>query len=196
MRHFGDFIDRIDLAGWTLTLSGMIVIAVTALTPAYLKTRAIEAQTVVLRQIADRTRTHHENYIAFNQALHANDPLLLERLAWHHLRMQPEGSQEMIQTVDVGIVPSVDQWVAPHTRIHVPDEIQLPDSHLVRLVTGEPRPWVLGFGAWLVLTGLLINPVVRARREATQEDNDDDLDDAPWETDPDAEDIDEAHHHE
>jgi hypothetical protein len=142
LRQFGDLLDRIDLAGWTLTLSGMVVVAATIITPAYLEAKAIEAQCVVLRQVKHRTIAHHANYVAFSEALRDNDPVLLERLAWHHLRMQPSGAQTLdtLETLeDPWVVPSVDKWVAPPPgQITIPEAIDLPDSTLVRLITGEP----------------------------------------------------------
>ncbi|MEX2672390.1 MAG: hypothetical protein WD294_09805 [Phycisphaeraceae bacterium] len=175
LRQIGDALDRIDLAGWTLTLSGMIVVAVTVITPAYLEARQIEAQCIVLRQAATRTDSHYQNYIAFDQALRRNDPLLLERLAWHHLRMRPAGTDAMETLEDPWLVPSVDQWVAPPSEsIMIPAEIKLPDSTLVRLITAEPRPWVLAFGAWLILVGLLINPTVASRDDEEDDAADED----------------------
>lgn len=174
LQQFGDLLDRIDLAGWTLTLSGIVVVAVTVLTPAYLEVRAMEVQRAVLRHAEQRTEAHYQNYVAFHEALQNNDPLLLERLAWHHLRMRPEGS-ETVETVieNPWLVPSVDQWVAPPAvELETPEALELPDSTLVRLITGDARPWVLAFGAWLILMGLMINPTVPVRDEDDGEEDD------------------------
>jgi len=38
------------------------------------------------------------------------------------------------------------------------DAMLAADSKLMRLISGPSRPWVVAFGGWLLLMGLLLNP--------------------------------------
>ncbi|MBI1369207.1 MAG: hypothetical protein GC162_11215 [Planctomycetes bacterium] len=166
--QFGDFLDRIDIGGWLMLLSGFVIVSATVLTPAWRDVRALDRQ----RQLLDRQVTllelEEQNYNAFVRAVQRDDPLLLERLAWHHLRLRPSGSEVVPVGSEIPArLPSIAQWVQPQLDPLVlrDDDPTHVDSRLIRLITGPSRPWVLAFGGWLILMGLLLNPTLESAIE-------------------------------
>ena len=162
LKQIGDTLDRFDAAGWLLLLAGVAVVALTALAPAYLDTRELAAQCRVMTRQARLLDGQHENYIQLVHAVRENDPLLIQRVAWQQLHVKPPGAKPLAwyYPAAAGPPPSVEQWVqpiAPPLRPEVP-RLDHPDTRLMRLITGPPRPWVLAFGGWLILLGLMINP--------------------------------------
>src|SRR6185437_6046096 len=93
IKNFGDLLDRWDVGGWLLLLAGMIVLSVTLLAPAYMDVRHLDAQVLVLNRQAQMLQKQHENYESFIKAVQSDEPELIERLAWHHLRLKPTDSE-------------------------------------------------------------------------------------------------------
>ncbi|MHC4997188.1 MAG: hypothetical protein ACYTGQ_19290 [Planctomycetota bacterium] len=162
LNFIGDTLDRVDAAGWLLLVCGVAVIAITVLIPPWLSEKQLESQAQALYRQACLDEILLTNSQAFVRALERGDPLLMQRLAYHHLNLKPIGAEVIfdsaLQTDQP--VPSMDQWVRPTLApIHVnAEKYTLPDTRLVRLITGASRPWVLAMGGWLVLMGLLMNP--------------------------------------
>lgn len=156
--------DRLDLGGWLLVISGVLIIGVTTLTPAWLQVRELEIQQQQLAHTASQLELYHQNYEAVLRAIERSDPLIMQRLAWHHLKESPRGeilvSTEYIDRY--APAPTIDDWVRP-ASINLPPTSSttpapLADTKLTRLISGPTRPWVLAFGGWLVLMGLVLNP--------------------------------------
>ncbi len=161
-KQFGDAVDRSGLAGWLLLLCGFFIVAVTALAPAWLDVKQIEAQVAVLERQQQMLEMRHINTQAFVRAIERDDPMLMQRLAWHHLNLKPVGAEPLNLSIadNRPAPPPIEQWTRPHLGPIHPAQVAAayPDSRLVRLTTGPNRAWTLAFGGWLILMGLLINP--------------------------------------
>jgi hypothetical protein len=161
LRKFGDLLDALDLGGWLCVVSGMAIVSVTVLAPAWLDVRELRYEQAILRRQAALLDARRQNYEGFVQAIERDDPMLLTRLAWHHLRLSWLEPQvvEVGQAVD-GQTLRVDEWMRPTaSQLPAVEPLDpLPESRLVRLVLGPPRPWVLAMGGWLILVGLLVTP--------------------------------------
>jgi hypothetical protein len=168
-RKFGDFLDRIDVGGWLMLSLGVFIIALTVLAPAYLDVRKLQAQHEVLHRQASLLLIRQQNYIAFARALERGDPLLIQRVSMQQLHLKPVGTDPLDDASAAPTSKSIDGWMNPQLDAIPISSLTLPDTRLVRLVTGPPRPWVLAFGGWLVLMGLLITPKFVARDLAVED---------------------------
>lgn len=159
-------LDRMDVGGWTMLACGVVIVAATVLTPAWLETEQLRAQRDRLAYQAQLLATMDGNYATLIKHVEQGDPLLLQRLAWSEFQLKTVGTEpicdpEVIQPVHL------ERWVAPE-GVEPPARTVASwhaDSRLLRLLTGKPRPWVLAFGAWLILMGLLLNPMLERRAE-------------------------------
>ena len=79
------------LAGWLPLLGGLTLLAMTLLTPEWLAWRELVWQRDMLRLQAQSLEKQRDSYAMFNDALQADDPVLLERLAYTQLRYKPTG---------------------------------------------------------------------------------------------------------
>lgn len=176
LRFFGKLgalLDALDLGGWLCVVSGMLIVAVTVLAPAWLDVRELRHEQAILRRHAAMLEARRQNYEAFVEAVERDDPMLLTRLAWHHLRLKPADAQ-VVEVANTGTPlgrsevkrqeevrgTRLDDWMRPTaSQLPAVEPIKpLPDAKLVRLVLGPPRPWVLALGAWVMLIGLLVTP--------------------------------------
>ena len=165
-QQFGNVLDRSGLAGWLLLLCGFAIVAVTLLAPAWLDTQRLQAQVSVLERQHQLLEMRHQNYRAFVRAVERSDPMIIQRLAYHHLNLRPAGAKPLnndsfgeAREAAAGS-PPLDQWMRPTLAALPPQTVAIayPDTRLVRLVTGATRPWTLAFGGWVMLMGLLLNP--------------------------------------
>lgn len=173
-RQLGDALDRSGVAGWLLLALGLGIVGATALLPPYLDLERTRAQEVVLHRRHRLLEVQHQNHRSFIRAVRNNDPLLMRRLAWHHLHVKPSGADPVGEWA-VGSddpAPPIRRWVAPDLPPIDPAVIDrsLPQTRLVRLLTGQTRPWVLAFGGWLILMGLMINPTPPSAEAVDEED--------------------------
>jgi len=161
-RQFDEALDRYDVGGWLMLVSGFVIIAVTALAPAWRDVSSLEVQRRQLHRQVALLQIQEQNYHAFVRAVDRNDPLLLKRLAWDQLRQRPVGGRLLMRTTMTGpAAPSIDRWVQPAAmplNTSRADAMLAADSKLMRLISGPSRPWVVAFGGWLLLMGLLLNP--------------------------------------
>lgn len=81
------------LAGWLPVLAGGVLLGMTLITPEWVGWRELLWQRDMLRLQAEGLETQRASYAAFNDALMADDPVLLERLAYTHLRYKPAGKR-------------------------------------------------------------------------------------------------------
>ncbi|QNN24016.1 hypothetical protein HED60_17640 [Planctomycetales bacterium ZRK34] len=169
LHNLGDALDRIDLGGWMMLGCGFVIVAATALAPAWHDVQSLDIQRRQLRRQVALLQIQEQNYHAFVRALDRNDPLLLQRLAWTQLRHKPVGGTLLMRTtMDPSHAPvaSVDQWVQPEPIPMAPvealhrDNLLNGNSRLMRLIGGPSRPWVLAFGGWLILMSVLLNPSI------------------------------------
>lgn len=172
--------DRVvgGLLGWVFVVVGVAAIAASALIPAYLDTLDTREQRKLIEAKAQQLRDERERYRDFHLALSADDPILLERLAFTQLRLKPVGTD----TADFGPIDpaavidspdpdairqvamqwrssqSVEYWLSRpdlKQQAQLAVEIERPrDTRLIRTATGEYRPFVAGFGALVLLFGV------------------------------------------
>jgi hypothetical protein len=81
------------LAGWLPVLGGMTLLAMVLITPSWMGWRELLWQRDMLRLQAESLAEQRVTYETFNEALVADDPVLLERLAFTHLRYKPTGKR-------------------------------------------------------------------------------------------------------
>lgn len=182
LRHLGDLLDRIDLGGWFMMFGGFAIIAVTVLVPAWRDVSELHRQRELIAREVELLQMQQNNYVELTKAINQNDPLLLQRLAWDQLRQQPIGGQLLSHNASaIGpnqSLPTVDQWVQASLpplamKLSEPDRLIAVKSKLMKLITGSSRPWVLAFGGWLILMGVLLNP---GPDDGADEDGDMDVD--------------------
>jgi len=167
----GHLVNRIsDVAGsWLLMVAGMAMISGVVLAPTWLEVREIQAQRDLLRLQAEHMAQSAEAFRRVSRAIEARDELLLERLAYDHLRLRPEGAELLPwdqamrnsrQSVDISSrlewdPAAVEAWLLANP----PDEASLPpDStleRLARLSCAEPmRLSLLAGGALAMIISL------------------------------------------
>jgi hypothetical protein len=83
------------LAGWLPLLGGLVLLAMTLITPEWMGWRDLVWQRDMLKLQAQSLETQRDSYSGFHDALSADDPVLLERLAFTHLRYKPAGKHLM-----------------------------------------------------------------------------------------------------
>lgn len=83
------------LAGWLPLIGGLTLLGITLVTPEWLGWRELVWQRDMLKLQAESLQTQRASYSAFHDTLLADDPVLLERLAFTHLRYKPAGKQLM-----------------------------------------------------------------------------------------------------
>jgi len=83
------------LASWLPVVGGMTLLGMVLITPQWLDWRELAWQRDVLEFQAERLQTQRERYTRFYEALSADDPVLLERLAFTQLRLKPIGKRVM-----------------------------------------------------------------------------------------------------
>ena len=169
-------LDRMDAGGWLLLLAGVAVVTLVVLMPARLDVEDLEAQRDTLATQLSLLEARHADHLAFQEAVESGDPILLRRLGWHHLHLVPtKGPQQTSNVVAQQIAQAApDQWQRPSRIVQRLPEIpklvpraEAATSRLSRLVTGRPRPWVLGLGIWLILMGVAMNPGAHAAASTT-----------------------------
>ena len=173
-------IDRIDLGGWLLLLLGGVIVFATVIAPADLELRRIEAQRDLLRSQADTLTAKRDNYHALIDELDRGNERVIQRLAWHQLNLKPVGSEvaDGVTLIAAHQAASLDNWVAPDSAPLPAStlEIDYPDTYLMRLISGPPSPWVMAFGAWLMLCGVMLSPL--RNHHYVEDDGESDDDDA------------------
>jgi hypothetical protein len=156
------------LPGWMFMVSGMVLVAAALLAPAWREGQRMKWQLDLMSLQADALVKQGESYHQFHEALASDDPVLLERLAYLHLRLKPAGTE----TLDT---QAAAQWLMDarennrtgafsiEAMLHqplpragvdypVPDP---PQSRLVRLTTGTYRLAILLVGGLCLAVGLM-----------------------------------------
>ena len=95
------FIDRVlaPVPAHLLIISGMLLLGMTVVMPAWMETRELGWQVALMKVQAQRLDEQEQSYRKFNDALAADDPVLLERLAYYHLHLKPAGSATLTASV-------------------------------------------------------------------------------------------------
>lgn len=93
------------LPGWLYITAGAALIACVLVTKAWLDCRRLAWQRDLLKLENQLLAQHEASYEQFHAALESGDPVLLERLAYLHLRMVPQGCQPLNTLDDPAIRP-------------------------------------------------------------------------------------------
>lgn len=103
------------LSGWLPLLAGMSLLAMTLITPTWMGWRELVWQRDMLRLQAQGLAQQKQSYVQFHDALSADDPVLLERLAFTHLRYKPVGKHLLDSPVTDDPGPAVTvRWSGDH----------------------------------------------------------------------------------
>lgn len=164
-RALHDFVDRVTapLPGWIFLTAGLSLVALAILVPAWTDVREKDWQVGVMRLQAKTLAEQAENYKEFHAALAADDPVLLERLAYYHLRLKPAGTQAVSLMNSTGKgnnephVPTVEELL--HRPVPTPGE-NMPaykplNTRLIRLTRNNvTRVGLIAAGFLCVIAGL------------------------------------------
>jgi hypothetical protein len=162
------FFDRIGLAGWLLMLCGVTIVGLTIWIPAYLDAEDIRQQNEALTQQLILLEEQQQSHDEFQNAIANNDAQMLRRLGWEYLNLKPAAAATAFTDQT-----RANSWENPLSSQEVSPDLPRPlprgamaDSMLIRYSTGDARPWVMGFGFWLIFMGLMSNPGSRQSDEA------------------------------
>jgi hypothetical protein len=156
-----------QLPGWLFLLTGLTLIALAVLTPAWLACREARHRHAVIEARAEAVARETDRYRQFHTALKARDPLLLERLAYAQLRMKPAdarlarpvpggGEATARQPAAPAMIPIADWLDVPTPRVGEQlDPYEPMNTRLTRLATGTSRWAMLAAGLCCAAGGLL-----------------------------------------
>jgi len=132
------------LAGWLPMLGGMTLLAMVLITPEWMGWRELVWQRDVLNLQAERLETQRASYAQFHDALAADDPVLLERLAFTQLRYKPAGKrlmEDLWAVADPGAGPG-SGTTAPAPRIAGDGGQAYGSSEVIESWLTSPQPVV------------------------------------------------------
>lgn len=166
LRTLTHTVERIaaPLPGWLFLLSGITLVALSLLVPAWADVREMDWQVKVMRLQAQSFEAKVDSYKEFNAALAVDDPVLLERLAYYHLRLKPVGAQAVLlnhtapgSTTRQERIPTVEELLhrpVPTPGINMPAYKPL-NTRLLRLTRSTPtRLAMLAAGLLCVTAGI------------------------------------------
>ncbi len=175
-----------EAPGWVFLFCGASLIAAVVLGRGRLENAPLIWQRDLLRTQARQLEARRDAYKTLHAALDVGDPVVLERLAFDHLNLQPrdrlllEGQlQPRIRRPsprsiadDVSAAPTVDRSVAaslslPLVREGIEYVPFTPDrSLLARLARGASAPGLVLVGGMLILAGLWWSPGAALSRQS------------------------------
>ncbi|MCE9592259.1 MAG: hypothetical protein K8S99_17270 [Planctomycetes bacterium] len=178
-RALHQFVERVasPLPGWIFLSAGLALVGMAVLVPAWADVREMDWQVHVMRLQAEALQEQAGSYREFHAALMADDPVLLERLAYYHLRLKPAGSQQVLlsshspnrNTVEPHI-PTVEELLhrpVPTPGVNMPSYKAL-DTRLIRLTrNGVTRTAMIAAGFFCLLAGITAIPL-RIRDDADE----------------------------
>jgi len=204
-----------QLIGWSSLVIGCALIAIVVLVPPWLELHYAQWEKGWIEACARTQQDQVEAYEQFASALASNDPILLQRLAHHHLRLKPtntdlvdltEGEQPILfhdtsgsastsTSADASKAPLIEQWLHKSYPVIGQDyaNYEAPDHMVIRLSTGPKRLILLALGGLFLLCGIILPGPAQPRAITTQDDDTDDDDDGEFvaaEIDDDDEDAD------
>ena len=150
-----------------LLVGGCAMLTAGVLVPVHQQVNALEWQAAVMRVQATQVGEQADDYRRFADALAADDPVLLERLAYHHMRMKPVDRELVfsevtaVDTDNASAPPPVEPFESllhrPIARVgeELP-EFAHADTRLTRLVRGPTHYLLLLAGVFCVIAGFLL----------------------------------------
>jgi hypothetical protein len=169
------------LPGWMLLLAGGAMVAMVTLVPAWVECRQLSWQTQVMKIQSQELAHQQKTYETFREALKNNDPVVVERMAYYHLRLKPVGARTLDELDQPAVtdqdsdavsegasggsggghvwrtLPTIEDLLARpmlQPGQYCPQDAT-PDSRMVRLATGPARHVLLAMGVLCLFFGLL-----------------------------------------
>lgn len=136
------------LPGWCFLLSGLALIGMALLTPAWLCARQVQWQRQLMQVQAKQLAKQQRKYKQFAAALKANNPTVLERLAFAELQEQPAnttvlGPKDAANrgpADEFGALPTAKHWHGSAKRFAPPNGDASPEQSAVQTWLSEPMP--------------------------------------------------------
>ncbi|MEX0653341.1 MAG: hypothetical protein WD534_01245 [Phycisphaeraceae bacterium] len=174
------------LPGWLFLIGALTLLALMLLTPAWLHGREMAWKQQFMQAQLEHLEAQQQRYQQFHAALQSHDPVLLERLAFTHLRLKPAdkqlldpaGSTAMVATPSGPAgsatpgdrLPSaaVEAWLAEPMPV-VGEDVPAPhrlETRLTRLVQGRSRLGIIVAAMLCLLGSLWYGPGEVNRRKA------------------------------
>jgi hypothetical protein len=145
----GSALDRLAPVArdWCFLLAGVAILASAVLLPPWMQNRRLAWERDLLRAQAQAMSAKRLDYERFAQALAQDDPTLLQRVAFHYLRLKPVGAVPVFGLTP-GSHPSaepqtIDDWLArpiPTAGHGFPDFSPI-ESRLTRALSSGPQRW-------------------------------------------------------
>lgn len=171
-----DWFDRLlaPVPGLLLISAGMLMVGAAVLMPSWLEIRELAWKRDLMKVQSEKLAQQAGNYRDFDAALAADDPVLLERLAFYHLHLKPVGATPLVsppratnvsmrggQRTAVPVwqagVPTIEQMLhQPLPRPGVDTPVYQPiKTRLVQITTGPMRLIVILAGLVCLGAGLI-----------------------------------------
>ncbi len=148
-------LDRIHAGPWIVLLAGVLLIAMTLLTPAWLDVHELRQQRQTIINEKNLLNQRLTNYNNFLIDIQQSDTHVLTNLAWHQLHLKPVGTQPArlpCSTEYSNFNTLIAPDVAPTAFI---DTLSLRHLRLARLTSGRSRVGLITIGAMLIIASLL-----------------------------------------
>lgn len=154
------------LSQWLLLLSGVVVLAAALLVPAWCEIRELAWQEHCLTLQARQLREQRHHYEQAADALAANDPVMLQRIAYHYMRLKPNDAEMILKAgnqaghqaghqLGADVLPI--EAIVHEPVAHVGNDLaplEPINSRLVRVTHGPTRLATAGVAIICLLLGL------------------------------------------
>ncbi len=173
-----------EIPMWVFLWIGLAIVAAVLLVGPYLEVRQMRWQREYIQMQSARLAQQRDDYQRMLVSLEQNDPVLIQRLAFHYLHLKPKGVQlvgqpdmgrggVMFTSSGTGIQPrfvaersaTVDQWLYRSMPVIGKDlqPFSTWDTIITRLAAGPQRLLVAVVGGLCILLGLI--PLSRLARK-------------------------------
>jgi hypothetical protein len=142
--------------GWCFVLGGLGLVAAALLVPAWRDVQDLQARVSRLEGRIEHLQARQTTGKVLLEALHADDPVVHQRLVAWQWNLVPLGDQAIIrERHDAGLAG----WVDARTPPPDPEPAATAPSHLEQLLHTDIRPWVLAGGGLCLLIGIVALPL-------------------------------------
>ena len=148
--------------GWCFVLAGLGLVAAALLVPAWRDVQDLSTRVSRLESRIDHLRAKQHQGKVLLEALHADNPLVQQRLIAWQWNLVPLGDQPIIrERHDAGL----SGWVEARTPAPAIEYTAAAPSHLEHLLDDAIRPWLLAGGGLCLLVGIVALPLPAAQRK-------------------------------
>lgn len=153
------------LPGWMFFIAGLVLIGMTVLIPLQSNLALMQWRRDVMQKQARHLDRQVSSYADFHSALTGEDPILLQRLAYHQLNLKPAGTDPLVPLSGPGgaAARGTGRYRSPSIEAMLyeplPDKGQPPsppNTRLYRLAQGPKRVAILAIGLVFVYVGLML----------------------------------------